>query len=91
VQPDANAGQVGCFNVRLLKQQRERHRRARSVERQKAAVAGPIDDAAVALRGDPTNDGAMLLDQIADRMIPALALQCDGRPEASRRLNPSSG
>ena len=78
VQPDAYAGQIGRFVVRLLKQQGKRHGSAWGVEGQEAAVAGPIDDAAVAVHGKATNGGAMPVDQIADRSISALALQCGG-------------
>ena len=59
VDAGAHPGEVGLFAVRLLQPQCEQDRGAGRLEDQKAAVAGPVDDAAAHVRRHPGRSGGI--------------------------------
>jgi hypothetical protein len=75
VDAGAHPREVGLFAMHLLEPQREQDRGAGSLEGQKAAVSGPVDDAAARLRRQPPHVRPMPSDQRADGLIAALRLQ----------------
>jgi hypothetical protein len=76
---DVNAGtdarQLGFIGMDLLEPQRKRHCGARSIEREKTTVSGPLDDASARILGEASDLLSMSSNQLTGYMITALRLQ----------------
>jgi hypothetical protein len=75
VDADSHTGQIGLVVMHLLQPQRKHHGSTRRLKRQKAPVASPIDNPAVAVLGNLQDVVAVARDQFAHDSIAALGLQ----------------